>query len=164
MIKAYIIGKYYSDKQYEVDEHIQLARSLAKHLWVNGYAVFCPHSNSAFMSGLIPESQFLEAGKTWLKDSDTVHILPNFNTSKGSIEEIQYSIYTNKILYFYGCYRGEWHVIFKYALNILTCNKLLVDNVHLYKLFLPDSSNILNYLRDNVDSNISINHTTEVYL
>ncbi len=61
---------------------------MAEELWRLGFAPFCPHSNSAFLSGLVPEQQFLEAGIEFLKRSDLAITLKGWENSKGSLLEL----------------------------------------------------------------------------
>jgi len=62
---------------------------LAVHLLRLGYAVLCPHLNSAFMSGAAPEFQFLEAGLEFPRRADLVVLVGGWDRSEGTIREIE---------------------------------------------------------------------------
>ena len=64
---AFICAPYRAEDHNEVHENIQRARSMAIALWKRGYAVICPHLNSAFMSGAVEEGVFLEGAREMLR-------------------------------------------------------------------------------------------------
>jgi hypothetical protein len=47
---AYVSGPYRADTTEGIEANIQRAREVAKSLWRMGYAVICPHSNTAHFS------------------------------------------------------------------------------------------------------------------
>ena len=53
----FISGKYRGD----VDYNIAHARKEAIALWQKGYAVICPHLNTAHFDGLCPDEVWLQA-------------------------------------------------------------------------------------------------------
>ena len=69
---AYVAGPYRGRTHHDVSQNIAAAREVAAHLWSLGYAVICPHLNSAFMSGAAPEEVFMEGGLTMLRRCDLV--------------------------------------------------------------------------------------------
>lgn len=44
---AFIVGPYAADTQQNVIRNIERARAVAEELWQAGFAVICPHTNSA---------------------------------------------------------------------------------------------------------------------
>ena len=85
---VYVAGPYRADTDDEVYENIQRARQRAKRHWQKGHAVFCPHLNTAFFSGVVPEEQFVKAGLLFLSKCDIVALPPNWELSRGTIEEV----------------------------------------------------------------------------
>ena len=60
------------------------ARRVAKQLWRQGYAVICPHSNSALMSCKdIAEVHFLHGYLTILEKCDVVVFVPGWENQRG---------------------------------------------------------------------------------
>ena len=47
----YVAGKYTGKSEWETFLNIQHARVVAHDLWYKGWAVICPHSNTAFFGG-----------------------------------------------------------------------------------------------------------------
>ncbi len=86
---AYVAGPYHADTVNGVAENIARARAVAVRLWRLGYAALCPHLNSAFMSGAVPESQFLEAGLEFLRRADLVVLVDGWERSEGTAREIE---------------------------------------------------------------------------
>lgn len=87
----YVAGPYTGKTDNEVYENIQRARQRAKKYWELGYAVFCPHLNTAFFSGIVPEEQFLEAGLLLLSKCDAIALPVNWELSKGTVAEVAYA-------------------------------------------------------------------------
>jgi hypothetical protein len=59
---AYVAGPYRAKTKIGIILNILRARKVAKELWKMGYAVICPHSNSALMDGIAPDEAFLNGG------------------------------------------------------------------------------------------------------
>lgn len=95
---AYVAGPYRSKLgKLGILINIMRARKIARILWKQGYAVICPHSNSAFMSCKgIPEFYFLHGCLTILERCDVAVFLPGWEKSEGSKEEMQVA-YNNKL-------------------------------------------------------------------
>ena len=102
MLKAYVIGPYRADSDFKVDMNIQRAKEVAARLWGLGYAVFCPHTNSAHFSGAAPEESFLKGNLEWLYQADIAVVLANYIDSKGSVMEIAFCETYNIKLFFLG--------------------------------------------------------------
>jgi len=86
---AYIAGPYRGRTHNDIAENIWAARSIATRLWELGYAVICPHLNSAFMSGAAPEETFLEGGLEILRRCDLLVLVEGWQASKGTAREIE---------------------------------------------------------------------------
>ena len=86
---AYIAGPYRGRTHNDVAQNIAAAREVAAHLWSLGYAVICPHLNSAFMSGAAPEEVFMEGGLIMLRRCDLVVLVDGWQASQGTAREIE---------------------------------------------------------------------------
>jgi hypothetical protein len=98
----YTIAPYTAPTHNEVYRNIQSARLMAEHYWKLGYAVICPHLNSAFMSGLLPEADFLSGTLIMMKRCDVVAVHPNYQSSTGSIHEVLVAKKRNMEILYYG--------------------------------------------------------------
>ncbi len=86
---AYVAGPYRGRTHHDVAQNIAAAREVAAHLWSLGYAVICPHSNSAFMSGAAPEETFLAGYLEMLRRCDLVVLVDGWQASEGTAQEIE---------------------------------------------------------------------------
>ncbi len=85
---VYIAGAYRGNgKPDTIFENIIIARKYAKKYWRLGYAVFCPHMNTAFMDGACNDKVWLKGDIEIMKRCDIVVMLPNFKNSQGAIAE-----------------------------------------------------------------------------
>jgi hypothetical protein len=86
---AYVAGPYRGRTHNDVAMNIAAAREVAAHLWSIGYAVICPHLNSAFMSGAAPEEVFMDGGLEMLRRCDLVVLVEGWQASQGTAREIE---------------------------------------------------------------------------
>jgi dienelactone hydrolase len=87
----YVAGPYTGKTINEVFENIMEARRAAYRLWNQGYAVICPHLNSAFMDGHDIEAtrqMFIQGDLAILKRCDAIYMLSNWRLSPGATEEL----------------------------------------------------------------------------
>ena len=92
MIKAYVAGPYRADTHYEIEQNIRNAEAIAIELWQKGYAVFCPHKNTAHFDGLAPDHVWLEGDLEWLKHADLLVLVPGWEKSEGTYFEREFAI------------------------------------------------------------------------
>lgn len=86
---AYVAGPYRSKSKFGVFLNIMKARRVAKELWKMGYTVICPHSNTAFFDSAADENAFLKGGIKILKKCDILIVIPGWELSQGTIQEIK---------------------------------------------------------------------------
>jgi len=82
-----ISAPYFSSDDYEIHSNIYEASMMAKFYWKLGYNVFCPHMNSAFFGGLVPEEQFLAACIERIMKADIIAFHPSWAKSSGCRKE-----------------------------------------------------------------------------
>lgn len=85
---AYVAGKYRGATHREVVENIREAERVAVALWKLGYAVLCPHMNTAFFSGICDEQVFLDGTMAMLRRCDLVVVTDNWLNSTGARAEV----------------------------------------------------------------------------
>lgn len=85
----YIAGPYRAKNGGTIIENVRAAERVAMKYWRAGYAVLCPHLNSAFMDGVAPDAVFLEAGLEFVRRSDVVIVMRNHEMSTGTAAEIE---------------------------------------------------------------------------
>ena len=84
---AYISGPYRSETINGIYENIQNARKAALEYWQKGYAVICPHMNSALMDGACEDYVWLDGDLELLRRCDIIVMLKEWKCSAGAIAE-----------------------------------------------------------------------------
>lgn len=85
---AYIIGPYRAKTIYQIKQNIYKAEEIALKYWKLGYAVICPHKNSAFFDGECEDEIWLKGGIEILKRCDICIVIDGWQNSEGSRREI----------------------------------------------------------------------------
>ncbi|MBL0870335.1 MAG: DUF1937 family protein [Phycisphaerales bacterium] len=84
----YVAGPYRSSHEWGVTNNIRQAELAALELWKMGYAVICPHKNTAYFGGAAPDSVWLEGDLEILRRCDAVYCLPSWRESSGARGEV----------------------------------------------------------------------------
>ena len=72
-------------------ENIRRAEKVAIKYWKKGYAVICPHSNTALFDGSSPDEVWLNGDLELIKRSDTVVMIKGWEKSIGASNEYSYA-------------------------------------------------------------------------
>jgi len=88
-VVVYISGKYSGKDYEEIDNNIKKAREAAIKVWELGYTVFCPHLNTIHfeVDCSCEYEDYLEGDLEFLRRSDVLLLLDNWQDSKGAIRE-----------------------------------------------------------------------------
>ena len=93
---AFLIGPYRANNDYNLKRHIDEAWKVSTKYWARGFIVIAPQLNTQYMSGIIPEEEFLDAYHVILKMCDVIIIMENSDWSEGSRDEIKLGKKYNK--------------------------------------------------------------------
>jgi nucleoside 2-deoxyribosyltransferase len=104
----YIAGPYRAATPHGILENIRRAEALAIEVWRAGYIAFCPHLNSAFFDGLVPDEMFLAGTMEMLSRCDGVIIVEEWADSLGTRAELDYC-YSNRIPVFYSLHELQYY-------------------------------------------------------
>jgi len=85
---AFISGKYRSETVAGIVANIRAAEKVAAAYWLKGYAVICPHKNTALFDGLAPDSVWLEGDLELLRRADAIVMVPGWENSSGAKAEL----------------------------------------------------------------------------
>ena len=86
---AYVAGPYRAPTESGVVANIRAAEAVAIELWKMGYAVICPHMNTALMGGVCPDDVWLKGDLVMLRRCDLVVTVPGWSASMGATEEVK---------------------------------------------------------------------------
>ena len=92
---AYVAGPYRGKSRVKLINRLQIigniieARKVARALWRMGYAVICPHSNTALFDGVAPDKAFLDGDIIILKRCDLIVMIPGWTNSSGAKDEFR---------------------------------------------------------------------------
>ncbi|MDO9592988.1 MAG: DUF4406 domain-containing protein [Erysipelotrichaceae bacterium] len=84
---VYIAGHYRTKNIFKKIYYIYRARKVAIEYWKKGYAVICPHTNSAFFDGKVSDNVFLDGYLELVQHSDILVMLPRWRNSSGARKE-----------------------------------------------------------------------------
>ena len=97
----YVAGPYRSTGDDGVFKNIIHARSMSRLLWKKGWAVICPHLNTAFMDDRdIDWRVFLDGDLELIARSDALFMLPGWEESEGSNIEYRKAIELGMPIYY----------------------------------------------------------------
>jgi hypothetical protein len=85
---AYVAGPYRASTESGVVQNIRNAEAVAVELWKMGYAVICPHKNTALFGGLAPDEVWLKGDLVMMRRCDLVVLAPGWQKSSGTRDEI----------------------------------------------------------------------------
>ena len=90
---AYVAGPYRDPRgAWYIQENINKARAVAVELWRMGYAVICPHANTAHFDGAASDDVWLEGDLELLGRSDLVVMIDGWKESTGAVTEHAFAI------------------------------------------------------------------------
>jgi hypothetical protein len=89
----YIAGRYRSSCEWELETFLRKAEDAAIKLWSEGWAVICPHKNTAHFGGAggIPDDVWLNGDLEILSRCDALYLLDNWKESSGAKAECEFA-------------------------------------------------------------------------
>ena len=91
----YVAGPFRSSTCWGVFQNVRWAEKAALRLADEGWAVLCPHLNTAWFDQSYPEiptQAYLEGGLEMVKRCDAIYMLKDFSSSEGSMAELACAI------------------------------------------------------------------------
>jgi len=87
----YIAAPYRTKTIVRLQQNIHEAKLMSQYYWLKGYAVICPHLNTANFDGLMPDKVFLHGTMIMLSRCDSIAMHPFWERSSGCITEFDYA-------------------------------------------------------------------------
>ena len=81
---AFVTGPYRSKTIYGIKQNIESAEKVALELWKMGYAVICPHKNTALFDGSVPDDVVIGGDLVILDRCDVIVMIPGWKNSEGA--------------------------------------------------------------------------------
>jgi hypothetical protein len=88
---AYVAGPYRTDTTDGIKANIEAAAQVAIKYWKQGYAVICPHKNTALFDGILPDQCWLDGCIALLSKCDTIVMMSNWRESSGAKAEHEFA-------------------------------------------------------------------------
>lgn len=86
---VYLAGPYRAASQWENLKHVRRAEEVAAKLWVDGWAVICPHLNSdRFHGPKLDDERILQGELLMLSRCDALYVMGGWEASEGTKGEI----------------------------------------------------------------------------
>jgi len=92
MFVVYIAGPFRGPHAWAVEQNVRQAEAVAYSVFKAGAVALCPHTNTRFFDGSLPDSVFLEGTLELMRRCDGVLVLPNSARSSGTLGEIQEAV------------------------------------------------------------------------
>lgn len=86
---VYIAGSYRADTEWGLIENIRRAEEAAIMFWQMGWAVICPHKNTAHFGGLCDDEVWLEGDMEILRRCDAIYMCEGWHKSVGATAEYE---------------------------------------------------------------------------
>jgi len=95
MKRIYVAGPYSADNVMDVLRNIRNGIDMSYEVFVRGYAPFCPWLDYQYvlmdLDGELTLDDFYNYSIAWLAVSDGILVLEGWETSKGTLAEIEYA-------------------------------------------------------------------------
>src|SRR5512143_3243137 len=83
----YVAGKYRGPHAWAIENNIRRAEELALEVWAMGAVALCPHANTRFYQGALPDEVWLEGDLELLRRCDVILMVPGWQESQGAMVE-----------------------------------------------------------------------------
>jgi hypothetical protein len=84
---GYVAGPFRAPNHWEIELNIRHAETLALKVWAMGAPALCPHSNTRFYQGVLPDDTWLDGDLFMLKRCDFIVMTHTWKKSSGAVEE-----------------------------------------------------------------------------
>jgi len=87
----YVAGPYRAKTEIELENNIKAAEEVALILWLKGWAVICPHKNTAHFGGAAPDDVWLAGNLELLRRCDAIYMMKGWKWSEGAVAEYKFA-------------------------------------------------------------------------
>jgi nucleoside 2-deoxyribosyltransferase len=84
----YVAGPFRAANAWEIEQNVRRAEAAALEVWRAGAVAICPHANTRFYQGALPDAVWMEGELEILRRCDAVLVLENWKVSTGTLMEL----------------------------------------------------------------------------
>lgn len=88
---VYVAGPFRGPNSWEMENNIRRAEELALEVWRAGAVAVCPHANTRFFQGALPDDVWLEGDLEILNRCDAILMTSDWKRSEGATTEHNYA-------------------------------------------------------------------------
>lgn len=99
---VFISGPYRAPTPWQIQANIRRAAEVALHYWKQGYAVICPHMNTALFDGEANDNVWLDGAIEIMLRCDLIVMMPGWECSDGARDEYRVAQYHGKEIIYHG--------------------------------------------------------------
>lgn len=118
---VYIAGPYRGPNAWEIEQNIRRAVDLAFEVWRLGGAALCPHANTRFFQGALPDEVWLQGDLALLAGCDALLTTLNWRASKGATAEVRYAEAMGIPVFYDLGSLGAWITRWRHARDLSAC-------------------------------------------
>lgn len=89
---AYVAGPYREPTTIGIVQNIRRAETVALKYWKLGYAVICPHMNTALLDGSFPDDVWLDGDFELIRRCDVLVAMDGWRKSQGATTEVKLAL------------------------------------------------------------------------
>lgn len=83
----YVAGPFRAANQWEQEQNIRVAEAISLAIWRRGAVALCPHLNTRFFSGTLPDKVWLDGDLELLERCDAIFLCSGWQDSVGARAE-----------------------------------------------------------------------------
>jgi hypothetical protein len=84
---VYVAGPFRGPSAWAIEQNIRRAEALALEVWRSGAVALCPHTNTRFFQGALPDDVWLSGDLVLLERCDALLLTPDWESSGGATIE-----------------------------------------------------------------------------
>lgn len=84
----YIAGPFRGPHAWAIEQNVRRAEEAAYAVFAHGHAALCPHTNTRFFDGALPDQVFIDGTLELMRRCDAVLVLRDWLKSQGTTGEV----------------------------------------------------------------------------
>lgn len=88
---VYVAGRFRGPDSWVIECNIRAAERLALSVWAEGGAAICPHANTRYFQGALPDQVWLDGDLAILAKCDALITVWNWPESEGAKTEVAFA-------------------------------------------------------------------------